>query len=173
MAILFLFIILHSIYIYGINSLIKQNEEKSAYDADYKENRRMLICGKVLIYAGIILECIMCIYEFIQETAEHRIQIIENDRRYDVVQVLYESDKETVTCINEKDEIGTGRLYDICYDENAENLYAVEIVEKYELPEIIKKIGSIKDKKYFRIYTNNMSYVEEQNIYYQISEMRD
>lgn len=86
--------------------------------------------------------------------------VVETNEKYEVVQII---DQEVI-CINEKNELITESLYDICYDENAQNMYAVKMSsERYFTLGVLDKD---KGEHWFRIYTNNKSYVDAQSIYY-------
>jgi hypothetical protein len=125
--------------------------------------------------AGLI--CLWIIFAFIWAAyaitiniySESKLEVVETDEWYEVVQVIQNSKQETVYGINEDGKIITGPIYDICYDKNAEIMYAVEVSERYRIPDIAKKLGLVEEKEnYFRIYTNNRSYVDEQSIYYKM-----
>lgn len=90
--------------------------------------------------------------------------VIETGEKYEVVQIM----GGKVTCINENNELVTEALYDICYDKNAENLYAIKmsIQREFTFGILDKDVG----KYWFRVYTNDKSYVEEQNVYYKARE---
>lgn len=123
-----------------------------------------------MICLGIIFAFIWAAYAVtINIYGESKMEVVETDEWYEVVQVIQKPEQETVYGINEDGKIITGPIYDICYDENAEIMYAVEVSERYRIPDIAKKLGLVEEKEnYFRIYTNNRSYVEEQSIYYKM-----
>lgn len=143
-------------WIYGtVTQMIEEN---------FKWNEEYIFHGLILLW--FIVPCIsICINIY----AASKLGVLETDKRYEVIQVLQKSDRRTVYCIDEKGETITGPLYDICYDENTEIMYADEVSERYGISNIAKKLGLIEEKEnYFRIYTNDKSYVEEQSIYYKV-----
>lgn len=104
---------------------------------------------------------------------ESKLEVLETDTRYEVLKVIQEQGLGTVYGISEDGKIITGPIYEICYDENAEIMYAVEVSERYGISDIAKKIALLEEKEnYFRIYTDNRSYVARQSIYY-IMERKD
>lgn len=118
-----------------------------------KEAEGIIPCLPLIIYTCLGLAF------FVFFAITNPSHVVETNEKYEVVQII---DQEVI-CINEKNELITESLYDICYDENAQNMYAVKMSsERYFTLGVLDKD---KGEHWFRVYTNNKSYVEAQSIY--------
>lgn len=130
------------------------------------KEEEFLVAGRA--YLGLAFIFLWAAYAMaVNIYSESRLEVMETDERYEVVQVVQKPEQETVYGVSEDGRIITGPIYDICYDENAEIMYMVGASERYRISGISKILGFIEEKEnHFRIYTNNKSYVDEQSIYY-------
>lgn len=83
---------------------------------------------------------------------------VETEGKYEVLHIR----EENVICVDSDDKTVIYPLYDICYDENAEKIYAVKMSMQREIT-----LGILRkdvEKYWFRVYTNDKSMLKDREI---------
>lgn len=104
----------------------------------------------IVVLAYVIFLCFLTV--FIKTSK------IETDEKYEVLDIR----GENVICVVSDDETVIYPLYDICYDENAEKIYAVKMSMQRDVT-----LGILKkdvEKYWFRVYTNDKSMLKDREI---------